>query len=198
MIAVGFARWDAIDPEGWRAAQAGLSSEERARARDWGDSLDAAAWLGGRMVLRAVAARVLGRAAWSLAWEPRPSGGLAVPGRPDVGISLARSTGIAVAAVRVEGVVGVDVEACARFPGDAAGAWDWCVREAVAKASGCGLDGALGIAVGPEGAVVDPSGVEWRVVPIGVPAAWRASLCVPLDCAETVSVEAVRFGTIAP
>ncbi|MFM7320547.1 MAG: 4'-phosphopantetheinyl transferase family protein, partial [Armatimonadota bacterium] len=158
----------------------------------------AAAWLGGRMLLRAVAAQALGVDRSTVAWEVRPNGALALVGVPHAGVSLARSEGVAVAAVCSEGIVGVDVEASVRFGGDSAAARVWCVREAVSKASGCGLDAALSIEVGGPGPVVDPAGRAWRIVPVDLPEPWSACLAVPVDSVEAVSVVEVRFGTIPP
>jgi hypothetical protein len=216
LIRVAWVRWEAVEPASWERLRRFSTEWEQETALGMADPVRAAAWLGGRGLLRWLVVETLGVANAQtqsvLRWSP--AGRPFVDGHPDVGVSLSRADGLALAAVCSRGSIGVDVESIYRFAGDRRDAREWCLWEAWCKASGVGLDcletagwetagdvqeGLVPVDVLETPGSVDNRGVgSWQWTELALPDRWVAVLVHPAD--SPVTVEAVEgcFGTIAP
>jgi hypothetical protein len=205
-VFVGWARWDSVSRQEWAVALGWLSDDERETGLRFADPVSGSAWLGGRMLLRRLLSNVLGGDPGGWEWEIAEDGRLTLAGRPDIGVSLSRTRGVAVAAVRVGGSVGVDAEDVSRFGGDAGRALSWCAWEAWCKGSGMALDVVLARGIGPAGGdaarwrdireMARRSG--WQLARIDLPESWAGVVAVGADSPVTVEVREVGFGTIRP
>lgn len=210
MIRLCWLSWGTLTLGDWERLSAWSTEDERLAASGLPDPVRAAAWLGGRCLLRWLVEQSACGDKWELAWDP--AGRPRIVGFPDVGVSLSRTEGLVVAVLRRGGPVGLDAEALCRFGGDRVRAWEWCAREALSKGSGASLDALLdvdleiGDCLVPGGwtrvpdseRLVDCGVARWLWCPIELGCDAVGVLAVDAESPVAVEVVDPCFGTIAP
>lgn len=194
---VAVAEWSNVDASRFQKSLQWLDDTEFLHSDTITDYLRRQEWLGGRILLRWLLSQVLCEEpeSWHCIREVSGRLRIASPHFHDCGISLSRAPGIAVAAISIGSLVGIDVESTARYEGSVQGkresvggmdislyqdAISWCKREAVAKGCGAGLEWALDTRCwDTKDTFRDPSGESWSTIGLNLPEGYTGAVAVP-------------------